>query len=83
MKKNRLKSLKLDDGTVFTIKDGNRKVIVKDQDKAEAYLDEMDCWKVDQAKLLKIFGKMLKVPPFFKVERGDETLAIMPSKTNI
>jgi hypothetical protein len=73
--------LKLDDGTVFTIKDGNRRVIIKDQAKAEAYLDEMDCWKPDQAKLLKIFGKMLKVPTFFKVERAEETLAIKPPRT--
>ena len=43
MKMNRLKSLKMDDGTVFTIKDGNRKVVIKDQEKAEKYLDEMNC----------------------------------------
>lgn len=80
MKKNRLKALRMDDGTSFVIKDGNRKVIIKDQKKAEAYLEEMSCWKIDTTKLLNIFGRQLKVPPFFKVERGAETLAIMPPK---
>ena len=76
LKSQHVKSLKLDDGTVYYIKEGNRKVVIKDQEKAEKYLDEFNCWKIDSGKLLKIFGKELKVPPFFKIERGEETLAI-------
>src|SRR4051812_30061324 len=81
MKRNRLKSMILDNGVVFTIKDGSRKVVIKDREKAEAFLDEYDCWKLDSAKLLKIFGRLLKVPPMFRIERGDQQLAIMSPKT--
>lgn len=83
MKKNRLKSLKMDDGTVFVIREGNRKVVIKDQVKAEEYLEEMNCWKIDQTKLLKIFGHDLKVPAFFAIERGEQTLAIIAPKPDI
>src|SRR3954451_1083479 len=54
MKKNRLKSLTLEDGTIFTIKAGSRKVFITDREKAEAYLEEFNCWKLDSTKLLAI-----------------------------
>src|SRR4051794_30110017 len=60
MKKNRLRSLTLEDGTIFTIKAGNRSVYITDREKAEAYLDNYNCWKLDNAKLLGIFGRELK-----------------------
>src|SRR3954451_18402920 len=68
MKKNRLKSLTLEDGTVFAIKDGNRRVQIKPdyREEAEAYLEEMSCWRLDSSKLLAIFGRELKVPKFFR-----------------
>jgi hypothetical protein len=82
MKKNRIKSLTLEDGTIFTIKAGSRKVIIRDDYRREAedYLEEKSCWKLDSAKLLAIFGRELKVPKFFRVERGPELLSIMPPR---
>ena|SRR3990167_2265716 len=80
LKQQRVKSVKLDDGTMFIIREGNRKVTIKNQDKAEKYLDEMNCWKLDNQKLLAIFGRQLKIPSFFKIERGAEQLAIFHPK---
>jgi hypothetical protein len=79
-KKNKIRSLTLEDGTIFTIKAGNRSVYITDREKAEAYLDNYNCWKLDNAKLLGIFGRELKVPKFFVIERGPGTLATMPPK---
>lgn len=81
LKKQHVKSVKLDDGSHFIITE-RQTLKVKDEEKAKAWLDENYCWKADTGKALKILRRSLKkVPSFFKVE-SSEYLTIKKSITN-
>lgn len=65
LKKQGVRSVRLSDGSSYTIAERSTLKVV-DEAKAKEWLDEHYCWKADTAKALQILKRELKMPKFFK-----------------
>lgn len=71
MKKQGVKTVKLDNGTLFTRAE-RQTLKITDQEAAEKWADEHNTWKVDTNAALQILRRSLKkLPKFFSVSTSE------------
>lgn len=81
MKKNHLKSLKMDGGSIFLVS-SRITLKVKDIEKAIEWAEKNNCLKVDTAKATQILRRTLKSLPKFFEKNIIEFLTIKSSTNN-
>lgn len=71
LKQQHVKAVRLDDGSQYIISE-RQTLKIKDEDKAQKWLDDNYCWKPDTAKALKLLRRSLKKPPaFFSISKTE------------
>lgn len=71
MKSQGVKTLKLEDGTLF-MRSERQTLKIKDEEAAKGWLDENYCWKPDTGKALQLVRRSLKkLPKFFSVSTSE------------
>lgn len=77
LKKQKVRSVRLDDGTIFTIAErGTLKA--KDAEKAMDWAEKNYCVKLDSTKALKILRRELKLPRCFQIEKSEYLVVKRP-----
>lgn len=79
LKTQNVKSLRLEDGTIFTI--SHRETLKpKNIEKAFAWAQENNALTIDLKKAREILRHSIKTSSFFKIEKGNEFLIIKQEK---
>ncbi len=82
LKRQGVKSVRLENGTNFTV--AHRETLkIKNPEKAEPWLDENNCWKPDTTKATAILRRQLKLPSFFRIEKGEPYLTIKRAQNEV
>lgn len=75
LKEQGVSSVRLDNGTTFTIT--HRETLKpKNIEKAMAWAQENNALKIDTTKATAILRRSIKLPSFFKMEKGEEYLVV-------
>ncbi len=77
LKKQKAKSLKLEDGTLYVISD-RQTLDVADEKKAWDWAEKNYMLKIDTSKAMKVLRRELKMPKFFKVKKTEYLRIVRP-----
>jgi hypothetical protein len=80
LKKQKVRSVKLDDGTLYTIAVRGT-LEEKDKEKARDWAEKNYCLKLDTTKALKILRRELKLPRFFAIKKTEYLVIKRPNET--
>lgn len=75
LKKQGVKSIRLEDGTTYT-RSHRESLVIKDDTKALEWAQSYNVMKIDTGKAMQVLRRELKLPKFFGIKKGEEYLTV-------